>query len=148
MKPSRLLPGCLFLILLLSACGLRPGVPATSTPEPITPTPLTATPTALTFPTPPPSPTPFCPGAPRQRLIVQERGRVLLDDPRPINLRLQPGTAAAILIRIDPGEIFYVLEGPVCEGDFAWYHIRYGAREGWIAEGDLASYYVEPYLPG
>lgn len=148
MKPPRLLPACLIVILLLSACGLRPGAPATATPEPITPTPLTPEPTPMTFPTLPPSPTPFCPGAPRQRLIVHERGRVLLDDPRPINLRFQPGTSAAILIRISTGEIFYVLEGPVCNGDFAWYRIRYGTREGWIAEGDLTSYYVEPYLPG
>jgi hypothetical protein len=81
-------------------------------------------------------------------LIVDERGWVLADDPRPINLRAAPGLDNRSLLQIEIGEVFYVLEGPVCQDNFAWYKIRYQGSEGWIAEGDLSSYYVEPYLVG
>jgi SH3 domain-containing protein len=98
------------------------------------------------MPTPPPSPTPICPAAPKERLILQARGRVLPDDPRPINMRSAPGTSNSVLVQIPVRAIFFVLDGPVCSGNFAWFKIRYQGREGWIAEGDLSSYYVEPYL--
>jgi hypothetical protein len=39
-----------------------------------------------------------------------------------------------------------VLDGPVCNGNYAWYEVHYGDYTGWLAEGDLTSYYVEPYL--
>ncbi len=106
------------------------------------------TPTLYIVPTPPPAPTPLCPGAPKERLILQERGIVLPDDPRPINMRSDPGTENRVLVQIPIRAIFYVIDGPVCSDDFTWYKIRYKGREGWIAEGDLTSYYVEPYLPG
>jgi hypothetical protein len=98
--------------------------------------------------TPPPATArPNCPAAPPTRLILKQRGRVLPDDPRPINLRAEPGTGSDLITEITIMEVFYVLEGPVCDGDYAWYKIQYGGDEGWIAEGDFSSYYVEPYLP-
>lgn len=89
-----------------------------------------------------------CPGAPPIRLIIQERGRVLNDDNRTLNLRDGPGVNAKIITRIEPEQLFFVLSGPECDGAYAWFRVQYGSRTGWIAEGDNDSYYVEPYLPG
>lgn len=71
------------------------------------------------------------------------------DDPRPINIRSEPGTAARILGRIEINELFLVLDGPVCADNYSWYLVRSRENlEGWLAEGDEVNYYVEPYLPG
>lgn len=143
----------LFLpLVLLAACSFSTSPLATDRPT-FVPTQVALNPTdvrstAFIMPTLPPSPTPICPGAPRTRLIVNERGWVLDDDPRPINLRVAPGLDNRSLQQIGIGEVFYVLEGPVCQDNFAWYKIRYQGSEGWIAEGDFSSYYVEPYLVG
>lgn len=156
------MPRLLILLLLLvagAACTPRTAPSATpseaddsSTAVPEleeTNTPIPSEIPAVTA-TQPPSPTPVCPGAPRTRLIVEERGRVLPDDPRPVNLRDEPD--GPIITGIPVGELFYVLEGPVCTQDgeraFAWYRVRYGEYDGWIAEGDMTSYYVEPIITG
>ncbi len=68
------------------------------------------------------------------------------DDPRLLNVRLGPSTDFRLAGQIEPGEVFSVLEGPQCGGNYAWYRIRYGDLEGWIAEGDT-SYFVEPFVP-
>lgn len=148
MKPLIGLTLSLLLALLSAACA-----PRQSTPAPTMPTLLRVTlapPTATPFivPTPPPSPPPTCPGTLRERLIPGERGRVLADDPRPVNLRAEPGTAAQVRAQIPVEAIFFVLEGPACAGEYAWFRVRYRETEGWLAEGDLTSYYVEPYPPG
>jgi hypothetical protein len=133
----------------MAACAPRPSDSATpANPPQSAQAADLPTPTLYVMPTPPPKSPPFCPGAPKERLILQERGRVLPDDPRPINMRSEPGVDNDVLVQIPIRAVFYVLEGPLCEGDFTWYKIRYLGREGWIAEGDLTSYYVEPYLPG
>lgn len=150
----------LLALLILSACNAV-SVPTTTpeatrraltaaTPSPPTASPLPdePTPTPFIWPTLPPSPTPVCPDAPRTRLIVQERGRVLPDDPRPVNVREGPGTDRPVKAIMPVLSVFMVLEGPVCNGGYSWFRIRYEAVEGWIAEGDRTSYYVEPYLPG
>lgn len=95
------------------------------------------------------SPTLACNGeVPRTRLIIGERGRVLDDDDRPLNVREGAGTDNDILGILEILQVFDVLEGPRCEGGYAWYFVRGNGLEGWIAEGDFSSYYVEPYLPG
>lgn len=154
---------CLALLLcLLAACNAAlpvdtPEPTAANTPRPIMrasvtpshePTDSAITSTPFTWPTLPPSPTPTCPDAPRTRLIVQERGRVLPDDPRPVNMRQQPGTDQPVKALLPVRAVFFVLDGPVCRNGYSWFKIRYDGVEGWIAEGDRASYYVEPYLPG
>jgi uncharacterized protein YgiM (DUF1202 family) len=88
-----------------------------------------------------------CPGAPPSQLIVHERGRVTRNNRR-LNLREGPGTQHRVLTLLDEGLVFFVLGGPVCSGDFAWYLIRARGRVGWIAEGDASQYYAEPYLTG
>lgn len=94
------------------------------------------------------SPTLACDDTPRTRLIIGERGRVLDDDDRPLNIRDAPGTDKDILGRLEVLQVFDVLAGPRCEGGYAWYFINGNSYEGWIAEGDFNAYYVEPYLPG
>ena len=141
---------CLLMVCLLAAgCGAplvaqpdRTNVPATDVSTLTLPTQ-----TPFVKPTPPPPAAPLCPDAPRPRLILNERARVLPDDPRPINLRSGPGIDNNTITSIPILEVLFVLNGPVCKGDYAWYEIQYADYRGWIAEGDLTSYYVEPYLP-
>ena len=93
--------------------------------------------------------TPTCGGAPIQRLIVQERGMVT-ENGRDLNVRPEAGTSNDNdpLGKLDEGEVFFVLEGPICSGSYAWFKIRSTRFEGWIAEGDNVEYYTAPYLPG
>jgi uncharacterized protein YgiM (DUF1202 family) len=85
---------------------------------------------------------------PPSRLILRERARVSLDDPRPLNMREGPGTAFDVITQIPAGGVLYVLEGPSCSQNYAWYRVDYNGREGWVAEGDASGYYVEVYPPG
>jgi hypothetical protein len=91
-----------------------------------------------------------CEGTPPIQLIVNQRGRVLEEDPDPLNVRRTPGTSDddQILGRISVNEVFYVLDGPECADGYNWFYIRYRTFEGWIAEGDNISYFVEPFLTG
>jgi hypothetical protein len=89
----------------------------------------------------------------RSVLIVNARGRVSYEDPRdPLNIRSAPGTFAEISGIIQPGGIFYVLEGPECTARYTWYRVEYRLGDsdlitGWIAEGDASVHYVERYPP-
>ena len=94
------------------------------------------------------TPEPVCPNAPPTRLIVHERARVATEDPRPVNVRIAPGTENDRIAQIASNAVFFVLEGPVCSERYAWYSIDYEGTVGWIAEGDNTSYYVEVYPPG
>jgi len=94
------------------------------------------------------TPEPTCPNAPPTRLIVHERARVATEDPRPVNVRIAPGTENDRIAQIASNEVFFVLEGPICSERYAWYSIDYKGTVGWIAEGDSTSYYVEVYPPG
>jgi len=144
----------LIVAVLLSACSMSSAVPS-ETPTQADIVPVSSEPsdtpaptnTPFVMPTAPPPPTPMCEDAPRTRLTSGERGRVLDNDPRPVNIRSLPGVNTRIVAAIPPDAIFFVIEGPRCEEDYAWYYVRYQRTEGWIAEGDPTSYYVEPYPP-
>lgn len=159
LKHTLLTAGCgLLLALALAACS--PGAansaadatattpPPTVVPPTATATPVLPSPTPFVMPTAPPSPGATCPGTVPERLILHERGRVMDDDPRPLNLRREPNTGGRRLTQIPSLGVFYVLQGPECGEEYAWYFVEYNGFEGWIAEGDLTSYYVEPYPPG
>lgn len=143
----RVLP-VLLLTCLLTACGsnLRPAPAVTIVAE----TPAT---TVAVQPSPQPSSTPTqplltsCPGTPPIQLILQERGQVV-DDNESLNLRGGPGTDYNVLLRIESGEVFFVVGGPACADGYTWFQVKYDSQTGWIAEGDLTEYYVVPYLPG
>jgi hypothetical protein len=139
--------GCV-LAYVLAGCVLQPANVPTLTPTALRVITDTPVPTPFVMPTPPPAPTASCAGAPRERLIIGERGRVLPDDPRSVNVRRLPGTDNSMVITIPINGIFQVLDGPVCVGNFAWYKVHYREATGWLAEGDLTSYYVEPYGVG
>lgn len=124
---------------------LQPADLATATPTPLRLIADTPQPTAFVMPTAPPPPTASCAGAPRERLIIGERGRVLPDDPRPVNVRRLPGIEHTLVTVIPINGLFMVLDGPVCADGYQWYKVHYREATGWLAEGDLSSYYVEPY---
>lgn len=140
-------PAAFFSTPSAAAATVSPAKPPSATPTPPPPTDA-----PFVWPTLPPSPTPVCPGAPRTRLIVLERGRVLPDDPLPVRLREGPGLDKRIIELIPIRAVFYVLDGPICNGGYSWFKVRYQDMEGWLAEGRLqdgaVSYFVEPYLPG
>ena len=91
---------------------------------------------------------PACPNALPNRLILYERGRVTSDDPAPLNLRSGPRTTFEILDTIPSGGVVFVLEGPRCSEQYAWFRIDYRGQQGWVAEGSSSAYFVELYLPG
>jgi hypothetical protein len=135
----------LLLVSLLTGCVLQPANLPSATATPLRLITDTPAPTSFVMPTAPPPPTASCAGAPRERLIIGERGRVLPDDPRPVNVRRLPGTENRLVTTIPINGIFQVLDGPVCADGFQWYQVHYREATGWLAEGDLTSYYVEPY---
>lgn len=130
---------------MLAGCVLQPANVPTLTPTSVRVITDTPVQTPFVMPTAPPPPTASCAGAPRERLIIGERGRVLPDDPRPVNVRRLPGTENRLVTTIPINAIFQVLDGPVCADGFQWYQVHYREATGWLAEGDLTSYYVEPY---
>ncbi len=143
---KRLFFALLFSLLWLAGCETTP------TPVPILAVTVVlreATPIApAADPSPTREPEIVCEDAPPVQLIVNQRGRVLREDPRPLNMRSAPGTENPIVWRIDVNEIFYVLDGPECADGYQWFLVRYRTYEGWIAEGDNTSYFVEPFLSG
>lgn len=86
-----------------------------------------------------------CSGALPSRLYPGAEGIVLDDDSRALNIRSGPGTGSPRIDQLRVRERFFVLEGPVCQNNLAWYRISYGGGvlDGWIAEGDT-SYFVMP----
>src|SRR5262245_56764090 len=93
-------------------------------------------------------PTTDCLNAPPTRLILRERARVAPDDPRPLNMRSNPGTDFPIVAVIPANWVVYVVEGPRCTENYAWLCAEYDGTSGWIAEGDTTAYYIEVYPPG
>lgn len=89
-----------------------------------------------------------CPDAPPTRLIVKERARVVTEGDRVLNLREEPNIDSPVIIRVPRGSILYVLAGPECADQFAWFEVDYRDVTGWIAEGAVPTYFVEIYPPG
>lgn len=42
------------------------------------------------------------------------------------------------------GDVFTVLDGPVCAEGFAWYQVEFIGIIGWTPEGDNEDYWLEP----
>jgi uncharacterized protein YgiM (DUF1202 family) len=139
---SRLVIFCALVMLAALAVAWMETAPSIAAQAPRTPAPT------YIMPTLPPSPTPICGLAPRNRLIVRERARVSIEDPRPLNIRAGAGTSFDVIGQIPTRGIFYVLEGPRCSQRYSWYRVEYGELTGWIAEGDDTAYFVEVYPPG
>ncbi|MEZ4668388.1 MAG: TIR domain-containing protein [Anaerolineae bacterium] len=109
----------------------------------------TATPApSPTAPAIAPSPAPDCPLNLSPRLYIGARGSVTIDveDPRPVNVREQPGVTSRQVGQVAQGQTFQVVSGPVCANDVYWFEVIYGisAVRGWLAEGQNGVYFVEP----
>ncbi len=88
-----------------------------------------------------------CPEFLPPRLTVGQQGRVLPGDPNAI--RSEPSrrsVTSQIIGQINSGNIFTVLDGPVCAENIVWWKIEYYDTVGWTAEGEGDSYWVEPFL--
>jgi hypothetical protein len=74
------------------------------------------------------------------------QGYVLPDDLQLVNVRRGAGTDNALRDQLRIGEVFTVIDGPVCADGYAWFLVVYGGGqlEGWIAEGDDEGYFVGP----
>ncbi len=119
-----------------------------SLPPTITPRPQVTL--LLPTPTPRPTNTPApvsCPGLLPSRLQVGMVAVVSDDDPRPVNVRGGPGLAATRVGQFAVATRFTVLEGPVCQNNYAWFRVREEATNGltgWVAESGEGVYYLEP----
>lgn len=51
-----------------------------------------------------------------------------------LNLRVQPGTNANIISKIQPYTYVTVISGPKCADGYRWYEIGFDGKDGWAAE--------------
>ncbi|NDJ75918.1 MAG: VWA domain-containing protein [Chloroflexi bacterium] len=86
----------------------------------------------------------FCPDVPLPRLVIGQRGRVTFEDLRPQRVRAEPGLDGAIIARMELGDTFNVLDGPICADGYMWWLVQNNEVYGWTAEGVFGAYYLEP----
>lgn len=86
---------------------------------------------------------PNCPGTPQPRLVIGTQGRVLPGNAN--NVRDIASRGGTLVGSIPGGEVFEVLDGPVCADGFNWWQVSYDAFTGWTPEGSGTEYWVEPY---
>jgi hypothetical protein len=87
-----------------------------------------------------------CPGAPPQRMIVNQRGYVCTRRD-PVRLRVSPTRSASTLIELDTGTQFNVIGGPSCSDNWSWWNIRLdNGTTGWVSEGgdEIDPYFICP----
>ncbi|MBQ6342240.1 MAG: hypothetical protein IJI41_03850 [Anaerolineaceae bacterium] len=58
-------------------------------------------------------------------------------------LRSKPGFSGGVIGMMNPGSVFYVMDGPVCADDLYWYYVSYNGTYGWTAESDEGRYWLE-----
>ncbi|GEM_PF-3856935 len=84
-----------------------------------------------------------CSGSLPPRLTTGGRGRVTPGTPN--NVRIAPGTSATRVGEIAGGGEFFVLGGPYCDGQYAWWNaLTSSGLTGWTAESNLSSYFIDP----
>lgn len=87
-----------------------------------------------------------CPGAPAQRLEVNEDAEVCTRKDR-VFLRDSPNRSGGITDSLDPGTVVWVLDGPECANNWSWWKVRTpNGQIGWMAEGGDSkdSYFLCP----
>ena len=91
----------------------------------------------------PPKPTSSCPGAPQQRMIVNQRGFVCTQADN-VRLRNAPQESASVITSMPVESQFTVIGGPACSDDWSWWQIQTDdGYTGWISEGGDE---VDPYF--
>jgi hypothetical protein len=88
----------------------------------------------------------MCPDAPSIRVQAGDRARVITSST--LRIRSSPkvinGTNTNVLLAVPSGTIVEILDGPVCEGGYAWWRVSLSdSTIGWVAEGDLNRYFIE-----
>ena len=58
-------------------------------------------------------------------------------------LRNKPGLSGGVIGMLNPGSVFYVMDGPVCADGLYWYYVSFGGSYGWTAESDEGLYWLE-----
>jgi len=85
-----------------------------------------------------------CPGAPPQRMIVNQRGYVCTQSDS-VRLREGPARSANVLVQLLTGSQFTVIGGPSCSDNWSWWQIQTdNGYTGWISEGGGDA--VDPYF--
>ncbi len=87
-----------------------------------------------------------CPGAPPQRMVVGQRGRVCTQSDA-VLLRSSPWRSAGTIGPLRSGSEFKVLKGPSCADNWSWWQIQTGSGTvAWIAEGgdETDPYFICP----
>lgn len=87
-----------------------------------------------------------CPGAPPQRMTVNQRGYVCTRSD-PVRLRSAPARSASTLTQIVPGTQFTVIGGPSCSDNWSWWNVRMeNGTTGWVSEGgdEIDPYFICP----
>ena len=109
---------------------------------------VASTPIAGELPTVFPTTTPWspCPGARPTRLQVGDHAYVSFEPPLANRVRESPGTQAAILGHVRPGEEVAVLKGPECASGWVWWRVTSvkTGLTGWTSEGDDSDYWLVP----
>lgn len=118
--------------------------------DPDTPdaTPPAQTPAAAPTTTPQPAPTPEYPLSVENALAVGKRARVYLPEGDLLRVRAEPGTGAAVVARVQDGEVVRVLDGPREADSFRWWQVETsGGTQGWMIEAaESLDYRDEPRL--
>jgi len=85
-----------------------------------------------------------CPGAPQQRMVVNQRGYVCTQSDS-VRLREGPARSANVLVQLLTGSQFEVIGGPSCADNWSWWQIQTDNGDtGWISEGGGDE--VDPYF--
>ena len=91
----------------------------------------------------------FCPNAPAPHLIIGLMAQVASGVPNIV--RQAPGESSGYLGQLPANEVIYVLDGPRCTADMAWWYVADTQSRliGWTAEGQQGEYWLElVYPPG
>jgi hypothetical protein len=87
------------------------------------------------------------------RLRAGDSGMVSDNPPLPNNVRNNPSLSGDVIGKIQPGEQFIILDGPVCNDGWVWWFVQGAYDEnnqaltGWTSEGDSNNYWLVPYNP-
>jgi hypothetical protein len=87
-----------------------------------------------------------CPGAPPQRMTLNQRGYVCTRSDA-VRVRVSPARSANTLVQIYPGTPFTVIGGPSCSDDWSWWNVRLdNGTTGWVSEGgdEVDQYFICP----
>ncbi len=90
-----------------------------------------------------------CAGLLPTRLILNQGGRVMLDDGIGLVLHEAAGLASPIVGTLVEGTLFIVAGSLACADNLLWQQVRLAdGREGFLSEGNSLRYFAEPYAVG